>query len=138
MASSVHSERKDFLPSVTQPANPEVKEAGFEGMGINAKKNARQFTSPRLATLEQVSSESAGGLSKKVRSISTARKMMCYRALIDRTVDVFGDEIKASRWLSLPNRDLDGQTPLQVAQKNGYDLQAIEPILIRIEHGVYY
>jgi uncharacterized protein (DUF2384 family) len=64
------------------------------------------------------------------------REMMRYKALVARTVDAFGDEIKASRWLSLPNRDFDGQTPLQVAQKNGYDLQAIEPILIRIEHGV--
>jgi uncharacterized protein (DUF2384 family) len=65
-----------------------------------------------------------------------AQEMMSYRALVARTVDVFGDEIKASRWLSLPNRDLDGQTPLEVAQKSAYDPQAIEPILIRIEHGV--
>jgi uncharacterized protein (DUF2384 family) len=138
MASPLHSERKGFLPSVTQQANPGVTEADFEVMGANAKKEASQFTNPRLATLEQVNPKAAGRLSKKERLIGTAREMMSYRALIDRTVDVFGDEIKASRWLSLPNRDFDGQTPLQVAQKNGYDLQAIEPILIRIEHGVYY
>jgi uncharacterized protein (DUF2384 family) len=68
--------------------------------------------------------------------IPPSAMMAQYRTLIARTVDVFGDEIKASRWLSLPNRDFDGQTPLQVAQKTGYDLQAIEPILIRIEHGI--
>jgi len=62
--------------------------------------------------------------------------MAHYQTLVARTVDVFGDEIKASRWLSLPNPDFGGQTPLQVAQKKGYDLQTIEPILIRIEHGV--
>jgi hypothetical protein len=115
-----------------------VTEGDFAKMGFNAKEDARQFTNPRLATLEQINPEAAGGLSKKGRPIGPAREMMRYRALIDRTVDVFGDEIKASRWLSLPNQDLDGQTPLQVAQKNGYDLQAIEPILFRIEHGVYY
>jgi uncharacterized protein (DUF2384 family) len=80
------------------------------------------------ANLETVSNDE--------RTLRPMREMMRYKALVARTVDAFGDEIKASRWLSLPNRDFDGQTPLQVAQKNGYDLQAIEPILIRIEHGV--
>jgi alcohol dehydrogenase len=31
-----------------------VKEADFEVMGTNAKKDACQFTNPRLANLEQV------------------------------------------------------------------------------------
>jgi hypothetical protein len=44
--------------------------------------------------------------------------------LVARAVDAFGDEIKASSWLPLPNRDLGGQTPLQVAQKNGDSLTA--------------
>jgi len=61
-----------------------------------------------------------------------------YRALVSRTVDAFGDEIKASRWLSMPNRDLGGQTPLQAVQGSGYDMQVLEPILTRIEHGVDY
>jgi uncharacterized protein (DUF2384 family) len=61
-----------------------------------------------------------------------------YRALVSRAVDAFGDEIKASRWLSIPNRDLDGQTPLQAVQKSDYDMQVLEPILTRIEHGVDY
>ncbi len=70
------------------------------------------------------------------RSGRMTQEMMRYRVLIARTVDAFGDEIKASLWLSLPNHDFGGKTPLQVAQTNGYDLQAIEPVLIRIEHGV--
>ena len=61
-----------------------------------------------------------------------------YRALVSRVVDAFGDEIKASRWLSTPNRVLDGQTPLQAVQSSGYDMQVLEPILTRIEHGVDY
>lgn len=82
-----------------------------------------------------------GGLAPEGKgevSTRSAHEMARYKALIARTVDVFGDEIKASRWLSLPNRDLEGQTPLEVAQKDGYDFKAIEPILIRIEHGVEY
>jgi uncharacterized protein (DUF2384 family) len=68
--------------------------------------------------------------------IEPAQEMVRYRALVSRVVDAFGDEIKASRWLSLPNRDLSGQTPLQAVQKGGYDIQILEPILTRIEHGV--
>jgi uncharacterized protein (DUF2384 family) len=61
-----------------------------------------------------------------------------YRGLVSRAVEAFGDEIKASRWLSLPNRDLNGQTPIQAVQASGYDMQVLEPILTRIEHGVDY
>lgn len=66
------------------------------------------------------------------------REMQHYRTLIARVVDVFGDEIKASRWLSLPNKDFNGMTPMQVAQGSGYELMDIEPVLIRIEHGVEF
>jgi uncharacterized protein (DUF2384 family) len=61
-----------------------------------------------------------------------------YQGLVSRAVEAFGDEIKASRWLSLPNRDLDGRTPIQAVQANGYDMQVLEPILTRIEHGIDY
>jgi len=53
-------------------------------------------------------------------------------------VEAFGDEIKASKWLSLPNKDLEGLTPLQLAQSSGYSIDSIEPILARIEHGIYF
>ena len=66
------------------------------------------------------------------------QEMTRYRALVARVVEAFGDEIKASKWLSLPNRDLNGQTPLQTVQNNGYDFQILEPVLVRIEHGVDY
>jgi uncharacterized protein (DUF2384 family) len=71
-------------------------------------------------------------------AIAPAQDMIRYRALVSRTVDAFGDEIKAARWLSLPNRELSGQTPLQAVQNSGYDMQVLEPILTRIEHGVDY
>jgi uncharacterized protein (DUF2384 family) len=61
-----------------------------------------------------------------------------YERLVARTVEVFGDEVKASRWLSLPNPDLNGQTPLQIAQQQGYSGSLLEPILVRIEHGIDY
>jgi uncharacterized protein (DUF2384 family) len=59
-----------------------------------------------------------------------------YQRLVARTVDVFGDELKASRWLSLPSPDFDGVAPLQYAQGQAYDPQALEPVLTRIEHGI--
>jgi uncharacterized protein (DUF2384 family) len=61
-----------------------------------------------------------------------------YRALVSRVVDAFGDEIKASRWLSIPSPDLGGETPLQAVQSSGYDMKILEPILTRIEHGIDY
>jgi uncharacterized protein (DUF2384 family) len=68
------------------------------------------------------------------------RNLANYRKLVDRLVDVFGDEIKASKWLSLPNPELNGEIPLRIAQRFGYDAQVLdrvfEPILTRIEHGI--
>jgi uncharacterized protein (DUF2384 family) len=70
--------------------------------------------------------------------IDVARENDNYRKLVARAVDVFGDEIKASRWLSLPNSDLNGATPLQAAQGEGYSSHLLEPIFNRIEHGIDY
>jgi uncharacterized protein (DUF2384 family) len=61
-----------------------------------------------------------------------------YRKLVARTIEVFGDEIKASRWLSLPNPDLNGATPIQAVQESGYSTSLLEPIFTRIEHGIDY
>jgi len=67
-----------------------------------------------------------------------AKEFESYKALVSRAVDVFGDEIRASLWLSQPNPDLKGKTPLEVAQRSGYDVKVLEPILVRIEHGIYF
>jgi uncharacterized protein (DUF2384 family) len=69
--------------------------------------------------------------------VKMANKMSNYKKLIDRVVDAFGDEIKASVWLSIPNADLNGETPLQMVSKNDYSVDLLEPILTRIEHGIY-
>ena len=64
-----------------------------------------------------------------------------YQALVERAVDVFGSELKASRWLSLPSVDLGGKIPLQVAQSVSYaadELERIfEPIFVHMEHGIF-
>jgi len=70
--------------------------------------------------------------------LEATAELWLYRKLVSRTVEVFGDEVKASEWLSRPNPDLGDDTPLGVAQKNGYDYRVIEPLLIRIEHGIDY
>ena len=36
------------------------------------------------------------------------RNLRVYRSLVSSTVEVFGDELKAARWLSTPNRDFNG------------------------------
>jgi len=67
----------------------------------------------------------------------SAAKLANYKALVARAVDVFGEERKASIWLSVPNESLGGKAPLQVAQETGYDPQSLEPLFTRIEHGIY-
>ena len=89
-------------------------------------------SSPQFRGLRKPPQSSAGA------EAPGSEEIVRYQALVSRVVDAFGDEIKASRWLSLPNRDLNGQTPLRVVQESGYDMQALEPILTRIEHGVDY
>jgi len=71
-------------------------------------------------------------------AVDPAQEFANYKRLVERAGDVFGDEIKASLWLSMPNEDLGGETPLQEAEKDGYAGKSIEPILARIEHGIYY
>lgn len=68
--------------------------------------------------------------------VGDGERLANYERLMARTVEVFGDEVKASRWLSLPNADLNGETPLRVAQQHGYNALTLEPILVRIEHGI--
>jgi uncharacterized protein (DUF2384 family) len=63
---------------------------------------------------------------------------MRYKHVVDRAVEVFGDEIAASTWLSTPSPDFNNKPPLQVAQEHGYDPEVLEPVLVRIEHGVYF
>ena len=66
-----------------------------------------------------------------------SRNFANYEKLVARVSDAFGDELKASRWLSLPNPALNGESPLQFAMRDGYELRGIEPILARMEHGIY-
>ncbi len=61
-----------------------------------------------------------------------------YEQLVNRAVDVFGDEFKATRWLSTHLKQLDNLSPLEWAEKSGFaDLSQIEFVLGQIEHGVY-
>jgi uncharacterized protein (DUF2384 family) len=91
-----------------------------------------------MASSPQFRKRSAVSVDPKPIDGEPQHEMVRYRALVSRAVDAFGDEIKASRWLSMTNKDLDGQTPLQAVQTSGYDMQVLEPILTRIEHGVDY
>lgn len=89
-------------------------------------------TSPQFRGQKNLPEEAGAGWSV------AESNLLHYRGLVSRAVEAFGDEIKASRWLSSPNSELNGQTPIQAVQANGYDLQALEPLFTRIEHGVDY
>ncbi len=90
-----------------------------------------------MALLEEIYSGSVSTVES-----STEKKYSNYRALVDRAIDVFGSELKASRWLSMPSVDLNGKVPLEIAFSCEYDkakmAKFFEPIFVRIEHGIYW
>src|SRR5580698_6990543 len=63
----------------------------------------------------------------------SAENLRRYRLLVARTIEVFGDPIRANLWLSSPCADFGGKTPAQVAQEQSYSMEALEPELARIE-----
>lgn len=67
---------------------------------------------------------------------SIASRYAEYAMLVDRAVEVFGNERQATRWLSTSSQDFEGRTPLQDLIKNGPD-HALE-VLGKIEHGVFF
>jgi hypothetical protein len=90
--------------------------------------------------MERPTPESKGASPSKSIPAAPAgavQELANYKQLVARAVDVFGDEIKASKWLSLANPELSGETPLQVSQRNGYNPEVLEPLLTQIEHGIY-
>jgi uncharacterized protein (DUF2384 family) len=78
---------------------------------------------------------------ERTARVKDAEHYANYTALVDRAVDVFGDASLASEWLSKPNAAMGNKAPLQVFQEHGYTRSAIEeiiePVFLRIEHGIY-
>jgi putative toxin-antitoxin system antitoxin component (TIGR02293 family) len=54
---------------------------------------------------------------------------------IAHAVAVFGDEHKATHWLSTPQRILGGRSPVDVIQSES-GIELVEQILTRIEHNI--
>ncbi len=121
--------RKD--PDATTAAEP-VQTAGsyIEPMfGGTPNAGAFQVRSVRKALesyFDRIESDANG----------TEQKFANYTDLVERVREVFGDDLKASTWLSVANDDFGGKTPLQAAYEANYNVIALEPVLIRIEHGI--
>lgn len=62
---------------------------------------------------------------------------LCYQRMMERVIDVFGDEIRANLWLCESNAAFGNQTPMQVARLDSYRLETLEPVLMQLEHGIY-
>lgn len=61
---------------------------------------------------------------------------LLYARVLDRAIDVFGNQRLAEEWLGRPCRYLDGDVPQDVIDKPDR-FQAVEDYLERIKHGVY-
>jgi uncharacterized protein (DUF2384 family) len=78
-----------------------------------------------------------GGAGAKLSEVASSDLLYeRYKSLVARVTDVFGDKVVASRWLSTPSADFASQPPIEFARTKGYDVSVLEPVLIRIEHGV--
>ena len=56
-------------------------------------------------------------------------------AVIERSIEVIGDESEAMRWLGTPVRDLNYATPISLLHKQD-GREAVLTVLGRLEHGV--
>jgi putative toxin-antitoxin system antitoxin component (TIGR02293 family) len=66
------------------------------------------------------------------------QQYLAYNTVVGRAVDVFGSELKATRWLSRPSQDFDGKSPLDALVDADFDPTPILDTLGKIEHGVYF
>jgi putative toxin-antitoxin system antitoxin component (TIGR02293 family) len=98
-------------------------EGGYSDAEIFALVVPKRTLARRKARGEALTIEETDKALRLARVAMTARR-------------VFGDDVKAHRWLRQPKRSLDNQTPLAfLASENGARL--VEDMLHRIEHGIF-
>ncbi len=66
------------------------------------------------------------------------QRYLAYKTVVERAVDVFGNELKATRWLSRSSSDFDEKSPLEALADSSFDSTPILNVLGKIEHGVYF
>jgi putative toxin-antitoxin system antitoxin component (TIGR02293 family) len=64
------------------------------------------------------------------------RQYLIYDTVVGRAVDVFGSELKATRWLSRQNPDFGGKSPLEALIDSSFDPTTIFDTLGKVEHGI--
>jgi putative toxin-antitoxin system antitoxin component (TIGR02293 family) len=126
-ASAVARLLAETTTAPTTRARPEVlrsleAEAGYSEAEIFALVVPKRTLARRKARGEALTIEETDKAMRLARIAATARR-------------VFGDEVKAHRWLRQPKRSLDNQTPLAyLASESGARL--VEDMLHQIEHGI--
>jgi putative toxin-antitoxin system antitoxin component (TIGR02293 family) len=75
---------------------------------------------------------------KKTKVLSPVQSDRLYRLarIASIAVEVFGDEIKTTRWLRKPNRSLGHNEPLRLLDTE-LGAREVEDALGRIEHGIF-
>ena len=69
-------------------------------------------------------------------SVDEGDKILRYARLLDLALElVNGNKENALQWLSTPNRELSGETPLSYAQ-TGVGAEVVRDLIAKIEHGV--
>jgi putative toxin-antitoxin system antitoxin component (TIGR02293 family) len=66
-----------------------------------------------------------------------SERLLRIAGVFENAAELFdGDTEKARRWLSIPARSLEGQTPLEFAQTE-IGAREVENLIGRLEHGVF-
>ena len=55
---------------------------------------------------------------------------------VNLAINSLGSHVKAERWLSKPNRSLNGDSPSSRIKKTAKGVNDVKKILFRIEHGI--
>ncbi len=63
------------------------------------------------------------------------QKYSVYCEVVARTVDVFGDKLKATQWLSQRSTDFNGKSPIDDLTDSDFNPLHV---LGLIEHGIYF
>ena len=111
---------------------------GLPAASAMAFKAAIGITNDELAGLLGVSPRTVARLDPKKSRLDLVASDRLVRSarLLSIAQDVLEDDEAAARWLKAPQRALDGQVPLQLAQTD-VGTRAVEALLGRMEHGVY-
>lgn len=119
----------DLISLSTEGVTKASLDALIGHLGISKKAFSENILDVSVKTLERKKSTDRLDMRTSSHIIEIAK-------VVEHALDVFGDEEKVKKWLSLPNRALNNIKPIDLFHiPTGLSL--VNDILGRIEHGIF-